>query len=1087
MSGTKDGDGVVKIEAGSPLTRLHFFDGKYLRADALTQEQDYHREALRLSNLAGGWGVVHGLGLGQVGGALAVSPGHAIMPTGRVALLTQGMEVAIADLIAAAQSAQEAGGKGVFGDCVPAAATAADTAGQGIYEVTVGPAQALCGSEEVFGRLCADACVTDTERPYWREGLVLRLRPVTLTLPTSSAVPFGAAHLRSRVASAYFAEEPGIPGALLSAQGLASSIWCGPASLYTRDEVPIGLLVREGSTIRVLDAWSARRERMEPQARSYWQGRMRMRPWNVFLAQILQFQCQLSGLFQKGSPVFTPQADDDCAKLRALLADSLKDLEAARAGYAEGNRRILKMVGAEKSAEGAEAAGPLATAFKRIEALAKRLGDAQDSLGTATPNRMLLAGGFVQLPPAGYLPVIAGQLPVNAQIRRMMGEGVALTFCAVPLDHLGHLLEEAQHMDRISLTRGLDDPSRREEVEIFVPDGQVVGAAGGAGGIQWSARMLSGLVENLARAGIAGAPAPRDGTTAEETLAGATAELKDTLAGAVAKRRLGTIGSFQRQRVNLVGVGRSRIVGADGGLLVVLMHTDPDAKQDGKRRIDETSWLELRIDGDPFAGTPGDEIPARVEQRRLRVATAGDETESEADILAGEGRITLVTGPFPVGPGETGIRVVLAAQATLQRTGSDAPPEPAALRFDLTLSRRGDAADGRLRMRLHRRDSTAGDEALVASWSGAPRHATLTAEDDDDIPVELTEIPALAPESPARLQALDALQKLGDATEDEAFAAAARRKLFADAANPAGQALLNATRDFVLFRRRRQGCQGAAAAAPVTERFVVLHAKLPDEGAAKALQAALAGNDAGALAKFDIARVQVLRYADAAQMPEESRAEILRAWQQASPGPRALLGRVWETAPTTGQGWQNRARLQRLTEMLEGLVAPPATGELAAIAAPPAGLGDPAFDGGMLIATVADAKASQRVHRVFVVETGLRSRVRDDLKKTGGTEAWLARTSKLGTAVTVRLDAAGTPNADDMKLVRNAANGAFMGDGHLALASTASGAAAVALADHRQVCKQLGTAPAPQVSATKVASFGDGAIGASILFFAAIN
>ena len=55
----------------------------------------------------------------------------------------------------------------------------------------------------------------------------------------------------------------------------------------------------------------------------------------------------------------------------------------------------------------------------------------------------------------------------------MFGEGVALHFHAVRHDEIAHLVEEAEHLDRISLTRGLDDPAQVEAVEVFVPEGQV--------------------------------------------------------------------------------------------------------------------------------------------------------------------------------------------------------------------------------------------------------------------------------------------------------------------------------------------------------------------------------------------------------------------------------------------------------------------------------------------------------------------------------------------------------------------------------------------------------------------------------------
>src|SRR5829696_1196234 len=57
----------------------------------------------------------------------------------------------------------------------------------------------------------------------------------------------------------------------------------------------------------------------------------------------------------------------------------------------------------------------------------------------------------------------------------MFGAGVDLRFCAVRADYVPEALQEAQHLERISLTRGLDDPAALEEVDVLVPGG-VVGA-----------------------------------------------------------------------------------------------------------------------------------------------------------------------------------------------------------------------------------------------------------------------------------------------------------------------------------------------------------------------------------------------------------------------------------------------------------------------------------------------------------------------------------------------------------------------------------------------------------------------------------
>jgi hypothetical protein len=140
----------------------------------------------------------------------------------------------------------------------------------------------------------------------------------------------------------------------------------------------------------LLDEWTARRERIESPPRAYWAGRMELRPWPVFLAQILQFQCQLADL---GQPA------------------------------------------------------PAST-------------------------RVLLDGGIVELPSAGYLPVdIASGTALRTQLQGLLGDGVDLRLCAVRRDQIGHELERAQHMNRISLIRGLSNSVDRELVDILVPDG----------------------------------------------------------------------------------------------------------------------------------------------------------------------------------------------------------------------------------------------------------------------------------------------------------------------------------------------------------------------------------------------------------------------------------------------------------------------------------------------------------------------------------------------------------------------------------------------------------------------------------------
>lgn len=780
-------DGVTRIEAGTPLTRLHFFDGKFLRADALTLEQNYHRELVRFSNRAGGWGIVHGFGISSAAGKLVVSPGLAITPTGRTILMTEPLEADIGGLVGVAAKAAAALGNAAFDTCGTAAPPSEATPGQGIYEILIRPAQALCDTEPVYGKLCEEACVTDTQQPYWREGMVLRLRPIALELPDPKPIVAGLAHLRNRVASAYFAAEPWLTPPLLSSAGLAAPVWCNPAVLYDREDVPLGLLVREGEALRVLDAWSARRERMEPQARGYWQGRMRMRPWTVFLAQILQFQCQLSSLFRDGSPVFEPQPDDDCARLRQLFEETVSGLEEARRAYEKADTGLREHLGDRVEPVDAEALGAFKQPAERMAKLSAMIGDLQKTLTPITPNRLLISGGILELPPAGYLPVIVSEGRLGAQLQRIFGEGVDLTLCAAPIDHLGHLLEEAQHMDRISLTRGLDDPAAKEQVEVFVPDGEVVTGARGAPSIQWQGTVIWELVQAL------------PGTL--------TAESND-LAPAVAP----AVGSTARQQPALARTFREP---SGRNTLALLRLPAADGLEEGYE--DLGSYVRLDIDGDPFAAARGQTLPAALEIRERKQEQDADSFDGV--LIRASGAMEVVEARSGVDPAFVRARLSLDFQTTIFHLTAPAESRAGNLVLSLALTRQGEAT----RSTLSFPAKPGLPVSWRISWTQPPRVGLLDVISDsiklpaNRHPADLSEIPPLASDDPVRTAAMKAAGRIGAATRDEAFASQAAQALFGPGI-PAVANEIRARRDFVMFRRRRQvACLQPPPPAPEPE------------------------------------------------------------------------------------------------------------------------------------------------------------------------------------------------------------------------------------------------------------------------------
>ena len=460
--------GVAFVPAGTPLTRLNYFDGKFLRADDLNLEQRALRAHVELSNKAGGPGVVHGLDVSlRSGPIIRLGGGMAIDPEGRVLLLPDAVEATVTALLDAGKQSTAIAPVPVAGSATFAACEMATTgptvitvAGTDLYLVAAAHADGLCGDQEVFGRLCDDACITATDRPYRIDGVVLLLLPLQLTTPlvTSSAITLTDLHLRSRVAGAYYADEWLAGGSLLSAAGLGSNVWCLGATALAGHLVPLGVLGARGTSVVFLDQWTARRERMEAPPRRYWNGRMDLRSWADFLAQVLQFQCQLSGLLS-GAPTMQPPGGA-CVDERLLLQESAKLIEelSSRLAVVEGPPELLGV-------------GNDVVALWR-ERLALTLSGKFD---TKLAAHILVDGGVCAVPPCGYLPVdSAAQVPLRDQVQDLLGQGVDLRFCAVRRDQIAHEVERAQHMERISLLAGLDDPANRQQVDILVPDGEVV-------------------------------------------------------------------------------------------------------------------------------------------------------------------------------------------------------------------------------------------------------------------------------------------------------------------------------------------------------------------------------------------------------------------------------------------------------------------------------------------------------------------------------------------------------------------------------------------------------------------------------------
>ncbi|NHN38337.1 hypothetical protein G8764_13595 [Pseudomaricurvus alcaniphilus] len=520
LIGLGSSKGHAVVNKHSPLRRLNYFDGKFIRAPDLILEQQALLNQIRLGNRAGGAGVVYGYDCTLSGNdGLNISAGYAIDPQGKALLLGDGISVGIGELIekstaaafgptassaglgratatagfsassavtssmaaAAVQknisAAQKSSAvkKAGFDDCVihnSAATISAGTSDQ-LYLITLNHTEAYCGEEDVYGKLCSEACSTSTNRSYIIEGVEVRAVPINLSqlYKNSAAVDLSAVHLRSRVASAYFEQERQLIASHISASGLSSSIWCLGAEASGGNGVPIAIIGRNGSTTLFLDAWTARRERMEAPPRHYWAGRMAMRPWQQFLAQILQFQCQLRACLTStdpNAPCKTLREFDPCASTRKIAGEAAAGMRYLldSLGRMAGQLSDLQALNIN-NATLAELQGGSAG----LEAQYQKL---IDVARVVLPEQLLINCGIVEVPSAGYLPVNASStITVNEQVRRFFGDGVDLRFCVTRADYIPHALEEAQHMERICLLSGLDNAANKPKVDVLVPEGEI--------------------------------------------------------------------------------------------------------------------------------------------------------------------------------------------------------------------------------------------------------------------------------------------------------------------------------------------------------------------------------------------------------------------------------------------------------------------------------------------------------------------------------------------------------------------------------------------------------------------------------------
>lgn len=396
---------------GGGITRLNATDGLFLRAEHLAAMQDYARELAFAAGLANGTGVVYGFTVTLSKKKLEILPGLAIDPSGRPLRSSTPATVSLSDL--------------------------PTTESDSFWVLEISPAQWDFGTEKAFGSLCDDPCKGSSIVPWQAEGVTAQLQQVSMP----DLVSQFSADRRSWLASQYFERErkSGGPWLTPSQQGgpvgpITNRGWSKGNPQPVAAGVPIAIVLRVDEEW-VLDVWTARRGLGDPPSRRTWQWRLAMRPWDVFLAQILQFQAQLAA-----AP--PPAGDSETLDPSELIA-SLDE-------FVQG----------------------MAVKPKQLRAVVDALKRAAPAAAVTVGGQSLRAQGFVELPPAGFLPMSPRQkIALSGAINTLFGDNnnrnVDVRICHCRADYVAHAIEQAQHLDRIPLDPSSNPPPK---VDVLVPD-----------------------------------------------------------------------------------------------------------------------------------------------------------------------------------------------------------------------------------------------------------------------------------------------------------------------------------------------------------------------------------------------------------------------------------------------------------------------------------------------------------------------------------------------------------------------------------------------------------------------------------------
>jgi len=758
--------------------------------------------------------------------------------------------------------------------------------------------------------------------------------------------------------------------------------------------VPLAVVARSGTTTVFLDAWTVRRERIETPPGRYWAGRMSMRPWDVFLAQVLQFQCHLHELLDPAGRV-TPT--DPCVDVRDAARDA---------------KTIIGQVG---DVLRTNLAFPIPlTTFADLHLKLDRV---LKPFPLARRHSVLIDGGMIEVPSAGYLPIEPGTI-VNDYAVAMLGRGVDLRVCRVTPDYVPHALEAAQHMERISLIAGLERGGRRPQVDVLVPDGEAVTTVQAPAGLGFEGTLhvrpefagaapaattsLASPTSTLAAVAGAGRGERLDAGGGAFYFAG-TSDVPHRLKIADLARAWAAIGKTDLME-NLQEINRlPRTKVADQpGTLDPSLYSNVNVIA-GKAALFSTS---LRDKFDAFTEVvrppedlPTFAVPTPATEKRLVNAWVAMRSDLNLIALPAEtaGRVDfhVMLGSPGAEPSWVEHRVQGELSFTrIERVGSTV--QAAGFLQDVSSSTRG-VIEGTVIERFDSRSIAV--QCVVAdtvprrkvtarflhgrgngfrielTWRVSPADARLDvfyeykgrfAETLIASGIVNENNAVLGAGHPRHALAVSAVNVLGALAQRPDFAARALARLFPPIPPPPAELRLRATRDWIFFHRRR--VKDCAVVAPRPEptpprRYQVWQLQVPNVAAAQQIRQALLTNQPDKLP--DMAPIAPVEFGGGVAVMTSNPAALLHDWSQA---PR---GNVLQYSLIASQGTLDgdplaRARLDQVEAALAQTLTPDVHALTDATNFVPAKLRVPETDGSIVLLTRSEVKTT--CHTVFRVD-----------------------------------------------------------------------------------------------------------------------